>query len=72
MTFSGLSINLVLVEKKIATRTFRLFYMHTTQTLRHAFCGEQAYSSSRDSQHRTKEVKHWNYRTQATNLNQAW
>ncbi len=37
IAFSGFSINLVLVKKNIATRTFRLSDKHATQTHREYF-----------------------------------
>ncbi len=37
MAFCGSNINLVVVEKKKATKTFRLSDTHATQTLKHIF-----------------------------------
>ncbi len=78
MTFYGYSINLGLVEKKIATRTFGLSDMHTTRTLRAHFWRagiltvdeRSAPPAAETSQHQTrKKVKHRNYRTHITNPN---
>ncbi len=61
MAFSGFSINLVLVGKKIATRTLGLSDMHATQGTIFWRAGilteRSAPPATESSQHRTKEVK---------------